>query len=1220
MGNLCTNCIDVTNMGKGNCDPTKASNVVYTGPNLPCSGVNTNDNLNTVLSKIEENLCSAPGGQNLQTTLEIGNIAEDIGAKFTSLVNPTLYTEILSTYIVSPAFIKIGGLSTQYLMADGSVSDGTSSITQVIADGDTTHAPSADAVYDALLLKADDDNVIHKTLDETKTGQLIVTPVDTSISAIIGNSVDNAGVRGNSDNSPGVFGVSTNNFGVVGQGPGGVKGSSPLGTGVSGQSTDGIGVEGLSSIGAAVKGSSTTGIGIVANSVLGFKLASFQANSTEMAYVNALGDYTGNKFVKTGGTALQYLMADGSVTTALIASQIAATPHVDYLTGATVQLQLDQTETTVVGLFKNDKVNFKDIYQTGRVRVDTDVSVLSISPANTLNITACDNILFVNEILIDTPANKIANFLLSFGNKSFVANATNTLLAANTRGVFYVGLDKLGTPVYRTSKVYDQDVCYMARIVVENTAGVYTIVLSKYFPDLANNRVNNRDRLVLSSGYIVPSGAASISFGNRGVTYSKNSINYSNNKFDPNYLALADSINPVPMSFLFFLPNITSLAVSLATSTVINPTQWYNAAGTVGAGAVGNTNYQVYKLFVTVTGTLAIQTKASTSNTTQPGVNAIFANRDDALAGLTSTVFPDILPAGDSIALGTFYLRAGTNVNGSELSDPNDFYFRPFTSTSSSSNVGVTAHDLLSGKNDNPTYQHVTTADISNWNAKQNALTNPVTGTGTVGQVSFWSGTGTQTGDSAFIWDNVNKRVGFSKATPTAKLDIGGSINIDSNLLDTSVRPSYTGTLVGGEIRGYLSNFPTSDGGLLRLSAGGGTAGNQKSYIDLTGASTITDMDRNIVMGVNGIEQFRLATGGNFGLGTAPSISKVEIGIAGNIPLSLKTLTPNSAVILQYKNSIGSQRGYIGFGTISSSNMTISNLETGGHITLETTSTGNIAIGGNPNPFTKLNLVGTMSIDSNLTASSTRPIISAGYLSNGEIRGYNIANGADSGFLRLSAGGNTLPAQRSFIDLTGNSSVTDMDRNIVFGTGGIEQIRLDKNGNVGIGTSVPIGKLNINTGSLPTTDIVTQANGTISFCNTTATTNFVPTIAGKSSNGIGLELLSASWDLNPNPDMLFDVRESDNTDFTTLTTPAFKFSRFGVSLVDILRNGNIGFGIIAPTAKVHIAASTTLAAAMRLTVGVAPTTPNDGDIWLESNTNTGLKIRIAGVTKTVSLV
>lgn len=67
-------------------------------------------------------------------------------------------------------------------------------------------------------------------------------------------------------------------------------------------------------------------------------------------------------------------------------------------------------------------------------------------------------------------------------------------------------------------------------------------------------------------------------------------------------------------------------------------------------------------------------------------------------------------------------------------------------------------------------------------------------------------------------------------------------------------------------------------------------------------------------------------------------------------------------------------------------------------------------------------------------------------------------------------------------------------------------------------------------------------------------------------------------------------------------------------------NGRIGIGVITPTANLHIAASTTASALMRLTVGPAPTSPNDGDIWLESNTDTGLKIRINGLTKTISLV
>ena len=66
-------------------------------------------------------------------------------------------------------------------------------------------------------------------------------------------------------------------------------------------------------------------------------------------------------------------------------------------------------------------------------------------------------------------------------------------------------------------------------------------------------------------------------------------------------------------------------------------------------------------------------------------------------------------------------------------------------------------------------------------------------------------------------------------------------------------------------------------------------------------------------------------------------------------------------------------------------------------------------------------------------------------------------------------------------------------------------------------------------------------------------------------------------------------------------------------------NGRIGVGVVTPTAKLHISPSTTSEALMRLEVGPAPSSPNDGDIWLESNTLTGLKIRISGVTRTITI-
>lgn len=66
--------------------------------------------------------------------------------------------------------------------------------------------------------------------------------------------------------------------------------------------------------------------------------------------------------------------------------------------------------------------------------------------------------------------------------------------------------------------------------------------------------------------------------------------------------------------------------------------------------------------------------------------------------------------------------------------------------------------------------------------------------------------------------------------------------------------------------------------------------------------------------------------------------------------------------------------------------------------------------------------------------------------------------------------------------------------------------------------------------------------------------------------------------------------------------------------------GNIGLGI-APTATswVTFGATTTAKSSFNLPTGTAPTAPVDGDVWREDNTNTGLKIRINGVTKTITV-
>jgi hypothetical protein len=77
----------------------------------------------------------------------------------------------------------------------------------------------------------------------------------------------------------------------------------------------------------------------------------------------------------------------------------------------------------------------------------------------------------------------------------------------------------------------------------------------------------------------------------------------------------------------------------------------------------------------------------------------------------------------------------------------------------------------------------------------QAALTNPVTGTGVTGQVSYWSGTGTQAGSNNLFWDNANGRLGIGTTTPTNTLHLSAF-----NTTNSQIRVS------GFEIQSYTIN------------------------------------------------------------------------------------------------------------------------------------------------------------------------------------------------------------------------------------------------------------------------------------------------------------------------------------------------------------------------------------------------------------------------------
>lgn len=98
------------------------------------------------------------------------------------------------------------------------------------------------------------------------------------------------------------------------------------------------------------------------------------------------------------------------------------------------------------------------------------------------------------------------------------------------------------------------------------------------------------------------------------------------------------------------------------------------------------------------------------------------------------------------------------------------------------------------------------------------------------------------------------------------------------------------------------------------------------------------------------------------------------------------------------------------------------------------------------------------------------------------------------------------------------------------------------------------------------------------------------------------------------------MKHNGTTNFTAIAAGeiGFRFINHTTNLLTVLGSGNTGHLVDTPTAVVHIAASTTARASLCLVPGTAPTSPVNGDIWIDSVAHT-LHVRINGVTRTVTL-
>ena len=420
------------------------------------------------------------------------------------------------------------------------------------------------------------------------------------------------------------------------------------------------------------------------------------------------------------------------------------------------------------------------------------------------------------------------------------------------------------------------------------------------------------------------------------------------------------------------------------------------------------------------------------------------------------------------------FLKANGDIDSTAYypsSNPNGYTTNTGTVTSVASlTIGTTGTDITSTVATGTTTPVITlnvpTASATNRGALSStdwtAFNNKLSGTIGAGQVAFGTGAGVVGGDSGLVWDNVNKRLGIGTTTPSTRLSFG--------IADIIAEIGRIGFDVGTNQRSFISaNRTVAVGQLSTLSFG--TSGSERVTIGVSGEVTVNN----------------LAGTGSGIVGADASGNLIRYTIGSGLTLTGTTLTASG----------GSTTGLTGSGTANIISMWSGATSLTNSVLSQGASDARILAENSINGTARLAVVntntGTSAVAFNFATTTGNRYL--GFLVGGANRTGTTAGLSNASLSELQSGGDS---SAMLIHAAGNYPMA-------FAINFNEAMRIASNGNVGIGTTSPSAKLQVNgniniaTVANATGDFLTHVNGLVNKRTATQVRTDISAI-GKEAN------------------------------------------------------------------------------------------------------------------------